>query len=232
MGSLPRRASGRTGRFQLFRTSQLAMSLPLPFALQWSLGGFENSSTVALWAFTAPLGALMFAGARQSLVWFVWFVALIGLSAALDRALASGAPDIPNGVVVAFFALNIIGVSITVFALLQYFVRERERALAESERLLLNVLPAPVAARLKRGRRRHRGHIRRGDRPVRRHRRLHPAGGATPGRATSWRCSTRSLRGWTRWHSVMGSRRSRRSATPTWWSAASRGPAGPRGGDR
>ena len=127
------------------------MSLPLPFALQWSLGGFENSSAVALWAFTAPLGALMFAGARQSLVWFVWFVALIGLSAALDRALASGAPDIPNGVVVAFFALNIIGVSITVFALLQYFVRERERALAESERLLLNVLPAPVAARLKRG---------------------------------------------------------------------------------
>jgi adenylate cyclase len=33
--------------------------------------------------------------------------------------------------------------------LLQYFVRARERALAESERLLLNVLPEPVAARLK-----------------------------------------------------------------------------------
>jgi guanylate cyclase len=33
--------------------------------------------------------------------------------------------------------------------LLQYFVRARERALAESERLLLNVLPEPVATRLK-----------------------------------------------------------------------------------
>ena len=34
--------------------------------------------------------------------------------------------------------------------LLQYFVRARERALLESERLLLNVLPKPVADRLKR----------------------------------------------------------------------------------
>jgi hypothetical protein len=30
------------------------MSLVLPFALQWSLGGFENSSAVSLWALTYP----------------------------------------------------------------------------------------------------------------------------------------------------------------------------------
>jgi adenylate cyclase len=55
-----------------------------------------------------------------------------------------------------FFALTILGVAATVYALLQYFVRARERALAElareqakSERLLLNVLPEPVATRLK-----------------------------------------------------------------------------------
>ena len=63
---------------------------------------------------------------------------------------------------VTFFVLT-SGVSTTAYALLQYFVRARERALAElanehhaleleqakSERLLLNVLPQPVAARLK-----------------------------------------------------------------------------------
>lgn len=43
-----------TRRFRLFRTSQLLMSLLLPFALQWSLGGFANSSAVSLWAFTCP----------------------------------------------------------------------------------------------------------------------------------------------------------------------------------
>ena len=152
----------RTRRYALFRQSQLGMSLLLPFALQWSLGGFENSSAVCLWAFTSPMGALLFVGARQAVPWFLAFVALVVFSAAIDPALAAGAPDIPQGVVVAFFALNILGVATTVFAVLQYFVRARERALtdlpnstgleleqAKSERLLLNVLPAPVAARLK-----------------------------------------------------------------------------------
>jgi len=136
-------------RFELFRRGQLYMSLLLPFALQWSLGGFEASSAVCLWAVTSPLGALLFAGARQSVPWFVAFAALVALSAAIDPALAAHADDIPEGVVVAFFALNIVGPAATAYALLQYFVRARERALAESERLLLNVLPEAVAARLK-----------------------------------------------------------------------------------
>jgi len=35
-----------TRRYLLFRASQLWMSLVFPFALQWSLGGFRNSSAV------------------------------------------------------------------------------------------------------------------------------------------------------------------------------------------
>jgi adenylate cyclase len=146
----------RTRRYRLFRASQLWMSLVLPFALQWSLGGFGNSSGVSLWAFTCPVGALLFVGARPAVPWFVAFGALVGVSGAIDSALAASAPEIPNGVVVAYFVLNILGVSTTAYVLLQYFVRARERALAElgrerakSERLLLNVLPAPVASRLK-----------------------------------------------------------------------------------
>lgn len=34
----------RTRRYRLFRRSQLWMSLLLPFALQWSLGGFGTHS--------------------------------------------------------------------------------------------------------------------------------------------------------------------------------------------
>jgi adenylate cyclase len=146
----------RTRRYLLFRASQLWMSLLLPFALQWSLGGFANSSAVSLWAFTCPVGALLFVGERQAVPWFLAFGALMAVSGAIDSALAAGAPHIPGGVVVAFFVLNILGVTTTAYVLLQYFVRARERALAEleverakSERLLLNVLPASVAGRLK-----------------------------------------------------------------------------------
>ncbi len=153
----------RTRRYSAFRRSQLFMSLVFPFVLQWSLGGFEASSAVCLWGITSPLGALLFLGSRQSVPWFAAFVGLLGLSALIDPAISENAADVPHGVVVAFFALNISGVAVTTYSLLQYFVRAREHAMEDlarqhedlereqekSERLLLNVLPAPVAARLK-----------------------------------------------------------------------------------
>jgi adenylate cyclase len=145
----------RTGRHTAFRRSQLACMLLLPFLLQWSLGGFEPSGAVALWAVTAPFGALTFSGARASVPWFIGFLALLAVSAALDSSLPDA--DIPSWLLTVFFVLNVGAVSLTAFLLLQYFVRARERLhvlLAEererSERLLLNVLPAPIVERLKR----------------------------------------------------------------------------------
>ena len=45
-------------RYGLFRISQLALSLLLPFFLMLALGGFVASSAVILWSLTSPLGAL------------------------------------------------------------------------------------------------------------------------------------------------------------------------------
>jgi hypothetical protein len=138
----------RRGRHIAFRRSQLVCMLILPFLLQWSLGGFEPSGAVALWAVTAPFGALTFSGARASVPWFVAFLGLLSVSAVLDSSLPDA--DIPSWLLTLFFVLNVGAVSLTAFLLLQYFVRalgeERER----SERRLLNVLPAPIAERLKR----------------------------------------------------------------------------------
>ena len=77
--------------------------------------------------------SLLFVGARQAVPWFVGFGALVAFSGAIDPTLAASAPHIPSGVVVAFFVLNILGVSTTAYVLLQYFVRARERARAELE---------------------------------------------------------------------------------------------------
>lgn len=141
----------RTHRYWLFRRSQLWMCLLLPFGLQWTLGGFRNSSAVCLWAFSSPLGALLFLGTRRAIPWVAAFAGLVAVSGAIDPALSARAPHIPSALVVAFFVLNIVGVTTTLYALLEYFVRARDREQAKSERLLLNVLPAPVAARLKQG---------------------------------------------------------------------------------
>src|SRR6266542_1800216 len=147
----------KTRRYKVFRACELGLSLVLPFALQLSLGGFVPSRGVILWSFTAPLGALLFSSRRAAVRWFVAFLVLVGLYAVLDPLMTNQA-DIPKQVIILFFALNVLGVTGTCYFLLHYFVRERDHAAEviaaereRSERLLLNVLPEPIAERLKGG---------------------------------------------------------------------------------
>ena len=139
----------RTGRFEFFRTSQLVLMLILPALLQWSLGGFVASSGVMLWSLVSPLGALAFS--RRPLPWFTAYLVLtvaLGVGEAfLDPA------AIPASVNVVFFVLNIGGVSTVVYFLLRYFMKGLALEQQKSESLLLNVLPATIAQRLKAGER-------------------------------------------------------------------------------
>ncbi len=143
-------AFARTKDYRLFRFSQIVLMLALPFLLQWSLGGYVASSAVSLWALVAVFGALFFYTARQAVPWFAAFVVLTVLSGLIDPRLALSAAAIPVAVQVAFFVMNILGVSLTAWLLLQYALRARDAALARSDGLLLNVLPGPIAERLKR----------------------------------------------------------------------------------
>jgi guanylate cyclase len=66
--------------------------------------------------------------------------------------------DVPAAISVTFLGLNVVGVALATFLMLRYFVGERDRLYGDlrverekSERLLLNVLPGPIAERLKEG---------------------------------------------------------------------------------
>ena len=139
--------SAHTRHYARFRDVQLALMLLLPFLLQWTLGGFATSSAVALWALTAPLGALVFAGSRGAAPWFAGFAALVVISGAMDSSLRDA--DVPAWLVTLFFVLNVLAVSATVYAMLRYFIAAREAEQQRSEQLLLSILPAPIATRLK-----------------------------------------------------------------------------------
>jgi len=140
----------RTKDFRPFRVSQLALILLLPFLLQLSLGGYVASSAVILWSLVGALGALFFAGWREAVRWFIAFIALTLVAGLLEPIASTHPAPVPVSVQTAFFVLNIGGVAVTAFVLLLYSVRARDAALASSERLLLNVLPASIAERLKR----------------------------------------------------------------------------------
>jgi class 3 adenylate cyclase len=142
----------RTKDYRFFRFIQLVLIIALPFLLQWSLGGYVASSAVSLWALEGALGAMFFYRPREAIPWFVAFVLLNIVSGFAESTLAQHAAAIPTPIANAFFVLNILGVSFTAYILLQYAVRERDAALAQSESLLLNVLPKAIADRLKRDR--------------------------------------------------------------------------------
>lgn len=146
----------RSKRFEYFTFTQLVMLLVMPFFMQWAIGGFEASSGVAIWAILSPVGALMILGTRQSTPWFLLFVGLAFLSWKMNHYFAGNAMPIPANVKDTFFLMNITGTASILYGVLRYFQGQKERVMlsleieqARSEKLLLNILPAPIAERLK-----------------------------------------------------------------------------------
>jgi class 3 adenylate cyclase len=136
-----------TRRYDWFRLTQLTLMLVLPFALMLVLGGFIPSSVVAAWAFVAPLGALAFATPREAVRWFLAYMALVVVSGILGGSIRT-ANSLPPAVVLAFFVLNIAGVSLIVFLALYAFVRERDRAFEAMRRLFGQYLSPEIARAL------------------------------------------------------------------------------------
>ena len=146
----------RNQNFTVFRVTQFADYLILPALLQVSLGGFVASSGIVLWAIIVPLAALALVGARRAIPWLLAYLAEVIVLALLDPRLSAKPADIPPAVTTAFFVLNVMGTTLVAYFMLGYFVEQRQRVAAalevereRSERLLLNVLPEPIAQRLK-----------------------------------------------------------------------------------
>ena len=157
----------KTLNFDAFRLIQLSLFLFVPFVAQWSMGNFITASGISLWALLAPIGAVLFIGAHEALAWFFAYLFFTALSGFFDYYLADSLTPaqikIPIQTSVFFFALNFAAISTIVFLLLRYSATEKQKAQARleeahkllqieqdrSERLLLNILPGPIAERLK-----------------------------------------------------------------------------------
>ena len=141
----------------LTRSVVIASSMQLlglfltPFFLHRAMGGFVASGAIMLWSLLAPLCALVFQGTRKAVWWFAAYALMV---------LAAAAQDIADGAAqqVLLYCENVLLVSSLAFFALRFFVVERdkaqaalEREQARSEGLLLNILPAPIAERLKAG---------------------------------------------------------------------------------
>lgn len=156
-----------SGNFPVFRFSQLALFLFFPFVAQWSLGNFVTASGVVLWGLLAPVGALLCSSTRESIPWLIAYLCLTFITGACDSFLAdfvsTRASVVPLKTSMTFFALNFATLSTIIWLLMRFALIERQRARSalegahhllrieqdRSERLLLNILPEPIAQRLK-----------------------------------------------------------------------------------
>jgi adenylate cyclase len=146
-----------TRNIGFYRASQFVVILILPWLVTLSLGGFRESSVVIVWAALSPLASLLIdANLRHAGVLFAAFVALLIATAVAQPHLAPS--RLPEAYVTWFFVLNLGGASAIVFALLDYFVTQRNFFEERSETLLLNILPREIVDALKTGRRAIAGH--------------------------------------------------------------------------
>lgn len=149
----------------VFRTIQLVLILILPCLLHLSLGDFVSSSAVIIWSTLCPIGALAFQNSRAAIYWLLLFLAALVAVFFLENRLFPIETKLPLYLVTILFVMNIAGVTFLTFFVLRYFVNQNElvkeklkeeQALLAAEReksdnLLLNILPSPIAKRLKDG---------------------------------------------------------------------------------
>jgi guanylate cyclase len=135
----------------------MAGNLAISWFGTWYQGGVAASGANVLWGILAPIVAMLAFGRRAGVWWFGAFIAILMAAIFVRR---SGVPEPSEGLVLGNFAIVLGGVTIFLFFLFMYFVRERDRAQDEADRerarsdtLLLNILPDEIVTRLKDGER-------------------------------------------------------------------------------
>jgi adenylate cyclase len=152
-----------TGQRRALQSIQLVMIVALATIIHIYNGSFEASYGMILWGALMPLGALLLCTRKEALIWLVVYMASV--LAALFYTNQAVDPIEVTRSTERFLAImgTVLGVSVGPFLLVWYFVSEMDKARAalrlkhaeleveqeKSERLLLNILPEPIAARLK-----------------------------------------------------------------------------------
>jgi adenylate cyclase len=152
---------GQAMNIALFaRTRNLVVSTVITITLGYllifsgipALGGLALSAGSSVWGILAPLGAILFLGARAGWPTYLGLV-LVMVAGALIDPLIPDDQALPREVAVVLGVYNVIGPALIAMLLVFYIDGQRLAARRQSDELLLNVLPAPIADRLKAGER-------------------------------------------------------------------------------
>jgi adenylate cyclase len=138
-----------TGRVAAVAGFALAASVANQIGIHLALGGYANSGGYLMWGITMTFALAMMMGSRSAVAMGFAYAVVAVVLAIVEPDLAASRTPPPSALSATLFAVVLIGNLAMVTTVLIYFLKrlafERERA----EQLLLNVLPAEVAAELK-----------------------------------------------------------------------------------
>ena len=147
----------KTKNYELFLNIQLLDILLSPTISMIPIGGFLPTGGVGIWAILAPLGALVFRGPKSGVRWFIAFLLAFLACGVAGNLIAGGENQFPVWFSNLMLGLNVTVGGTTMFVLLALFAKQRADAQGalsveheRAEGLLLNILPASIAERLKR----------------------------------------------------------------------------------
>jgi len=122
-----------------------------PWIVGLASGGFRSGLLPMLWALVGPAGALLLIGVRPALINAALYIVLAVVSVALDPLVAANAPDLPQAIYLTASLLSALVPGMMVLFIALFLFHQVERARLQADALLRNVLPAPVADRLRAG---------------------------------------------------------------------------------
>jgi len=118
----------KTKNFEIHRTIQVFFSLVLPFAFQWTLGGFVNSGAICVWSLLALVGLLTCTPLeRKKLIfWFLVYSILGCITLFLEYRFDKLLPDVNIGNKDFLFFVNLTAVGGFLYFISQIFIRSEQ----------------------------------------------------------------------------------------------------------
>lgn len=110
-------------------------------------GGVYEAASNTVWAVLIVVGCVAIFADRRAHFWLAVFILSTITGAAIAGAIDPLYERLPNREFLALFNLLVVGVFI--YVVLYYFVRQSARLFMQTETLLHNILPVPIADRLR-----------------------------------------------------------------------------------
>jgi len=140
----------RTKEFERYAVVLLVSGVLFTLGADVLIGGLATGAGL-IWAFLAPLYALLALGPGPATAWFVVYLAALLVAVLIDPWVTANVSSPPYTVRLLSFAQNLaVPLGIT-FILLRYTDIRRRAAEARSDELLTNAIPRSIATRLRHG---------------------------------------------------------------------------------